>query len=404
MDGNVFLYYGSAGGLAPSPSVTLENPTSEYLGMFGNVVADAVVVDGDRFPDLLVGASYQSAGAEEEGNAFLYLGSETGPPASPSFTFDSPANQAYAHFGWAADGAGDVNGDGFADVVVATPAEDVGTASEAGAAYLYLGSALGLPAAPSVSLHPAAPHYREYFGNDVDGAGDLNADGYADIVVGSPEDAMFAAETAYVYYGGPGGIPDSPSVTLPNTGISGSDFGYVVGAAGDVNGDGIADLLVGARSDHVVASGEGSAYLYLGTNSGINDRAWARLDNPTHQSGGGFGTQLTCAGDVNGDGIADVLISAPYQTTGASREGSTFLFYGAVTGLPLLPSVTLDNPANQVDGNFGWSLACIDVVVGQPVVPEYPIDGVAAHQRTARVNARAGEGRSPRGAGRPAGG
>ena len=289
---------------------------------------------------------------------YLYRGSATGPSATPFAILPSPTGQINGNFGRAAAGAGDVNADGHADVIVGFSRESWASLTFAGGAYLYLGSASGLPAVPSVALHLPSPASFDVFGESVDGAGDLNADGHADIVVGSPSNAGFSTGDAYVYYGSATGLPPVPSVVL-NSATAGDLFGTAVAGAGDVNGDGVADLVVGARGANAAGRDAGAAFLYLGSTSGIHDQPWVRIDNPTPADGWWFGATATCAGDVNGDGLSDVLIGAPRQRTVSSDEGSAFLYYGVPSGLVTLPAVTLDNPDGQLDGEFGWGLALL---------------------------------------------
>jgi hypothetical protein len=117
-EGNAFVYYGSASGIPTTPSVTLDNPANQASGWFGFSVASAGDVNGDGYSDVIVGALYQDAGATDEGNAFVYYGSASGIPTTPSVTLDNPENQENGYFGRSVASAGDVNGDGFSDVIV----------------------------------------------------------------------------------------------------------------------------------------------------------------------------------------------------------------------------------------------------------------------------------------------
>jgi hypothetical protein len=114
-------------------------------------VASAGDVNGDGFDDLVVGAACQDNGATDEGNTFVYLGSAVGVPLVPSISLDNPANQAGGHFGNSVASAGDVNGDGFADLVVGAPYQDC-PALNGGDAFVYLGSVGGVPSSPSVTV------------------------------------------------------------------------------------------------------------------------------------------------------------------------------------------------------------------------------------------------------------
>ena len=149
-----------------------------------------------------------------------------------------------------------------------------------------------------------------FFGNAVTGAGDVNGDGFADVVIAAPERG---SPRAYIYFGGAGGLSSSPAATLipPNT--IGSNFGGSVANSGDVNGDGFADLVIG---DGMLGS-YGVAYLYLGSASGIGTAPSVTLVGL--ESGGAFGTAVATAGDVDGDGLGDLVIGASNVGNGVGR-------------------------------------------------------------------------------------
>jgi glycerol uptake facilitator-like aquaporin len=200
-------------------------------------VASAGDVNGDGYADVIVG---------EEGDtmAYIYLGGPAGTSTSPATTLGP--SYAGGFFGGSVAGAGDVNGDGYADVIVGEPL-DPGLPLMHGRAYVYLGGPGGTSTSPATTLGPSL----HSFGASVASAGDVNGDGYADVIVGEPDDAM-----AYVYLGGSAGTSISPATTLGPS-FTGDDFGLSVAGAGDVNGDGYADVIVGEYVD-------GRAYLYLG--------------------------------------------------------------------------------------------------------------------------------------------
>ena len=180
----------------------------------------------------------------------MYLGSAAGLGPSPS-TALFPTGSASGYFGSAVAGGGDINGDGFSDVVVGAPNRD------SPATFVFWGSATGLQPAPATRLIPGDTT-GSTFGASVANGGDVNGDGFSDVVIGDPSYGAFGV--AYFYLGGSSGIGAVPSVTL--VGIeSGGNFGNAVATAGDLDGDGLSDLVIGASN---VENGVGRVYLYIG--------------------------------------------------------------------------------------------------------------------------------------------
>jgi hypothetical protein len=280
-------------------------------------------VNGDGYDDVLVGAIWYSNGQSHEGAIFLYLGSATGPSGTVAWSVES--NVANRNFGTSMGTAGDVNGDGYDDVIIGDPLHSNGQTNEGGA-YLYLGSATGLSPTPVWSAESNQAEAR--FGTSVGTAGDVNGDGYADVIVGAPY--YSAGQTnegrAYVYLGSASGLASNPAWLADGQ----QDFarlGSSVGSAGDVNGDGYADAVVGAPFYSNGQAYEGRAYLFLGSAAGLPFTVgdWVVESD---QVTAGFGAAVATAGDVNGDGFADVLVSASNFDNGGGIYGRLFAFYG----------------------------------------------------------------------------
>jgi hypothetical protein len=265
------------------------------------------------------------------------------------------ANQAAASFGYSVAGAGDVNGDGYDDVIVGAIRYDAGQTDE-GAAFIFHGSASGLgngnPATAATQIE--SNQINAFLGWSVGGAGDVNGDGYDDVIVGARNFA--AGQTgegaAFVFLGSASGIADGD----PNTAAAqleanqaAASFGYSVAGAGDVNGDGYDDVIVGARNYASGQSGEGGAFVFLGSALGIGDgnpsNAAAVLQGD--QSNANFGHVVDGAGDVNGDGYDDVIVGAPNYDAGQSNEGAAFVFLGSASGVASAPASAA---ATQLEG------------------------------------------------------
>lgn len=289
---------------------------------FGKEVASAGDVDGDGFADLVVGVELANGG---DGAVYVYRGSPTGIDDTAR-VLDGPVAGA-AYFGHSVASAGDVDRDGFADVLVGARLLNY-PASYDGALYLYRGSASGLLDTPQVIDGPAG--LGERFGYSVASAGDVDGDGYAEVVVGAI-DANSGDGAAYVYWGSPAGLDTTTRQRLEGAPGTDANFGEAVASAGDVDGDGYAEIIVGARS---MSFSDGSAYVYGGSAAGLGATP-VRLDGPSGE-GGGFGDSLAGAHDFDGDGFADVVVGAP-SLNGA--DGAVLVYRGSTGGLSGTPEV-----------------------------------------------------------------
>ncbi len=319
--GTAYMHMGSPNSPDPTPALILGGDAAG--DQFGAAVASDGDVDGDGFDDLLIGAplSDTAAGADA-GGASLYLGGPGGPDATADWSVAGTVAagalaEAVAH-------VGDLDGDGYSELALGC----TGCSAE-GQVLVYAGSATGPSAAPTWTL--TGTQAGELFGADVAGAGDLNADGYADLVVGAEGWDGSAADVgrALVFLGsssGPGATADwSASSTF-----AGAAFGHSVSGARDVDGDGYDDLLIGAPYDADTLVDEGKAYLFLGGPGG--PAATAAWEGAGQQAGGLFGWDVGWAGDLDADGFDDFLVGAPLADQPGVDGGAMFGFAGTAGG------------------------------------------------------------------------
>jgi hypothetical protein len=172
-------------------------------------------------------------------------------------------------------------------------------------------------------------------GRSVSGAGDVNADGYADVIAGAHlYDAGRSNEgAAFVFLGSASGIADGDPATAAaqlESNQADANLGYSVSGAGDLNGDGYSDVIVGAHLHNAGNIDEGSAFVFLGAASGMADGNPANADAQiqSNRASANLGFSVAEAGDVNGDGYADVIVGVPFYTKGQSDEGVAFVFLG----------------------------------------------------------------------------
>ncbi|HKY32579.1 MAG TPA: VCBS repeat-containing protein [Candidatus Polarisedimenticolia bacterium] len=320
------VYHGSSSGLSLSADWTMPGPQR-----YGHTVACAGDVNGDGFSDLAVGAPNfdDDEGSPDDGGVFVYHGSPSGLPDAASWI----ARGFRQYFPFSLASAGDVNGDGFSDLIAGAPEYSNGN-PDGGDAYVYLGSPSGLSASPVWTV--GDERLTEEFGYSVAGAGDVNGDGYGDVLIGAPE--LDSYGRAALYLGSATGLSTRPAWTSIGAQFNDRHGGSVAGA-GDVNGDGYGDVVVGApRNPLVFSSGRVSGY--LGSPMGLSGSAqWVA-------GGSEIGSLVAAAGDVNGDGFDDILAG--------SRETGWIFLGGGTDGVHRSPR-QLRSQADEPIGALGRS-------------------------------------------------
>jgi hypothetical protein len=292
--GQVFVYLGGLD-LRGSPALVIGS--DKVFDEFGATVAMVGDVNGDGFGDFLVRTNGDEAtsGQAPTPRALLYFGGTT-LRATPDVTLRAGIVDDE---NGAAAGIGDVNGDGFDDFAFA--GIDAGTNHNAlppARVEVHLG---GPNLADAADLTLFGQLDSDFFGSAIAGAGDVNGDGFPDLVVGSHQGNM---NPVRIYFGGPA-MDDVADVTLTTPSPLTALFGFSVAIAGDINGDGFEDVVVGAPGTDAHPSPPGRADVYFGgenmdatpdvTFSGTLEAEW-------------FAKIVAPAGDVNGDGFADVAV------------------------------------------------------------------------------------------------
>jgi hypothetical protein len=278
------------------PGTWLANPfrTSDGFGMAESAAGD---VNGDGFGDLLVGDTMP------QGEVVEYLGSPAGPVAAAQIRGPDGPN---APFGQGLAPLGDIDGDGYDDVALASwPYGRYDAAAKwvarAGAVVVHRGSATGLHAVADQTFQGVLTGPNDYdtkIGAEVAGIGDVNGDGYGDLAMMASR--LTLAEggpgNVHVYYGSPTGFAASPDLVVDDpVPFPAGDLGARITALGDVNGDGYADAAFGTWY------GEGRAEVYLGGPGGLDPVAALEVVMPSDES------VLEPAGDLNRDGYADAV-------------------------------------------------------------------------------------------------
>ncbi len=281
---------------------------------FGWRARGAGDVNGDGYPDIVVGAINAETGTLINNGIVRVFSGHDG-----ALLMEIDGEVSGAKLGFGIGGAGDVNNDGFDDIIVGAW-DDSQSGSHSGRAYIFLGSAGPFP----LQLHAGTDAYRihigaenDLLGTSVDGVGDIDHDGYDDYIIGACQ-----------YYGPSGGYvkaysgQDGSELFTMSAEADYDRFGYSIRNAGDVNKDGTNDIVVGAFTNGAGGNSAGRVYVFSGVDGSI-------IHTFTGENPGGYlGTMVSGAGDVNNDGYADIIAGAPYDDIGATNTGSAYVYSG----------------------------------------------------------------------------
>ncbi len=315
---------------------SLESTNPQVFGGFGRTVAGIGDVNGNGFDDIIVGAWSEDLDESlvNAGRAYLFDGNN----GSLLGTLVSPHAQTSGEFGYSVAGIDDINGNGFPDVLIGARFESFeGGQIRVGSAYIFDGNSRAI----LYALRSSTPTRAGEFGLSVSDAGDIDGDGIGDVIIGADGEGI--GGHAHVYSG-----RDGSQLYLFSIGEVIAEFGTSVAGVGDIDADGFDDVVVGA----LTVSEAGQAYVYSGQNGSL----LFTLKSGNQQSLGLFGSAISGAGDVSGDGIGDVIVGAPFESPGNSpdRAGRAYVFNGSTGTILPVELISFDALIDQSRVLLSW--------------------------------------------------
>ncbi|MEH1940860.1 MAG: hypothetical protein V7L01_11665 [Nostoc sp.] len=418
--GQSYVVFGSKKSFAAQFYLSTLNGTSGFAinginpnDFSGNSISSAGDINGDGIDDLIIGANGASPNGDSSGQSYVVFGSKKSFAAQFNLStlngtsgFAINGINEYDSLGISVSSAGDINGDGVDDLIIGAPfSSPNGTSS--GQSYVVFGSKTPFAAQLNLSTLNGTSGFAinginpdDHSGNSVSSAGDINGDGVDDLIIGAPNASPngISSGQSYVVFGSKKSFAAQLNLSTLNgtsgftiNGINPDDrSGNSVSSAGDINGDGVDDLIIAAPNASPNGTSSGQSYVVFGSKtpfaaqfnlSTLNGNNGFVI-NGFNKGDGLFNNSVSSAGDINGDGIDDLIIAAPNASPNGTNSGQSYVVFGSKEGFAAQLNLSTFNGTNgfaingiNSDDRSGYSLGSAgdingdgidDLIIGTP--------------------------------------
>ena len=385
--GSTYVVFGKANGFNAAINLRSLNAgdgfriDGENFGLFNGEFISAGDVNGDGYDDIIIGAYAADYNGGDSGSTYVVFGKESGfrttdlseLDGSDGFRIDGESAGDFSGYSVA---TGDVNGDGYDDVIIGAQYADY-NGINSGSTYVVFGKESGFSRTTGLSELDGSDGFRidgenshNSSGDSVSSAGDINGDGYDDIIVSAPQthsNEHRGNGSSYVIFGKESGF----SRTMNLSELDGSNgfrmdlSGRSISSAGDINGDGYDDIIIGASRFGVASSLGPLTYVVFGKESGFSRTVdLSELDGSDGFGINRSGVSVSSAGDFNGDGYDDIIIGAPRAGLDGNIYGqSSYVVFGKESGFSRRMDLSKLHGSDgfRIDGGSAFSFTGLSV-------------------------------------------
>ena len=397
------------GPAAMAQSSGVGSTTFDHFGFSTAGIGD---LDGDGVLDIAVGAPNSLSASNSTGDVYVMFMNQDGTVrervAVNAATPNGPVMDSSDHFGFAVDGIGDLDGDGVPDMVVGAPDHLIKNDVIGDVFVLFMNADGSIKRTATINADtpngPAGLAVGDHFGHSVSDIGDLNGDGIVDLAVGAPgnyQDTGNTGDVHILFMNRDGSVQGTVTINAGTATVGPlikTDFlGTAAGGIGDLDGDGVPDMAIGASDDVFYGTGTGDMYIMLMNADGTVKAATvidgSTPNGPELMAGDHFGYSADGTGDLDGDGVPDLAVGAPGNFISTVDRGEVHIIFmnrdGTVKSATVINDDTPNGPELKAGDHFGSAVASIgalnagdrvqDLVVGTPSDITATHDADAAH-------------------------